>query len=176
MILPWDAACYIAAQFLGGVGGVLLAKLFLGATLTHPAVNYVVTVPGPAGAGVAFAAETAIAGGMMLMVLFVTNTPKLARYTGLFAGLLVCLYITFEAPLSGMSINPARTVASAWPSGIWTGGWIYFTAPVLGMLLAAQVYLAAMDSVPTACPKLHHSSKQSCIFCKGKSIKATNPP
>ena len=60
-----------------------------------------------------------------LTVLFVTNTPGIARYGGLFAGTLVFLYITFEAPLSGMSINPARTVASAVPSGIWTGGWIF---------------------------------------------------
>jgi aquaporin Z len=55
---------------------------------------------------------------MMLMVLAVTNAPKLAPFTGWFAGTLVFLYPTFEAPLSGMSVNPARTAASAWPSGI----------------------------------------------------------
>ena len=103
---------------------------------------------------------------MMLMVLIVTNTAKVARFAGLFAGTLVFLYITFEAPLSGMSINPARTVASAVPSGIWTGGWIYFTAPVLGMLLAAQVYGLISGSSPRACPKLHHGTKQRCIFCR----------
>lgn len=102
---------------------------------------------------------------MLFMVLSITNTPSLARFTGLFAGLLVFLYITFEAPLSGMSINPARTFASALPSGIWTGGWIYFTAPVLGMLLAAQLYGVVKNSPPHACPKLHHGEKQNCIFC-----------
>jgi aquaporin Z len=110
-------------------------------------------------------AEVGIACGMMLMVLFVTNTPKLARFTGLFAGALVFLYITFEAPLSGMSINPARTVASAVPSGIWTAGWIYFAAPVLGMLLAAQVFRSVSNSSPSTCPKLHHGTTQRCIFC-----------
>jgi aquaporin Z len=164
-VMPGDAAFYIAAQFVGGVCGVLVSKVLLGAVLAHPSVSYVTTVPGPAGAGVAFVAETAIACGMMLMVLFVTNTPKIARFTGLFAGALVFLYITFEAPLSGMSINPARTAASAVPSGIWTSGWIYFTAPVLGMLLAAQVYRVASDSPPRACPKLHHGTKERCIFC-----------
>jgi len=134
----------------------------------------VATVPGPAGAGVAFIAETAIACGMMLMVLFVTNTPKFARFTGVFAGTLVFLYITFEAPLSGMSINPARTAASALPSGVWTSGWIYFTAPVLGMLLAAQVYCVASNSPPRACPKLHHGTKQRCIFC-GHPDETTAP-
>jgi aquaporin Z len=164
-IQSWDAAFYIAAQFIGGVCGVLLSKLLLGPIIAHPSVSYVTTVPGPAGAGVAFIAEAAIACGMMLMVLFATNAPKLAQFTGLFAGILVFLYITFEAPLSGMSINPARTVASALPSGIWTAGWIYFAAPVIGMLLAAQAYRGGRISSLAACPKLHHGTKQRCIFC-----------
>jgi aquaporin Z len=164
-IPPWDAAFYVVAQFIGGVGGVWISKWLLGAVIAHPAVNYVTTVPGPSGAGVAFVAETAIACGLMLMVLFVTNTPKLARFTGLFAGALVFLYITFEAPLSGMSMNPARTFASALASGIWTGYWVYVVAPVLGMLLAAQLQGIASNAAPRACPKLHHGSKQRCIFC-----------
>lgn len=164
-IAPWDAAFYIAAQFIGGVGGVVFAKLLLREVIAHPSISYVATTPGSAGAGVAFVAEAAIACGMMLMVLFVTNTPKLARFAGLFAGTLVFLYIAFEAPLSGMSMNPARTVASALPSGIWTSGWIYFTAPVLGMFLAAQLYRLTGGAVPHACPKIHHGTKQRCIFC-----------
>jgi len=164
-MMPWDATFYIAAQFVGGIGGVLLSKLLLGQIIAHQSVSYVATVPGPGGVRIAFAAETTIAVGMMLMVLFATNTPKLARYTGLFAGIFVAFYITFEAPLSGMSMNPARTFASALPSGIWTSGWIYFTAPLLGMLLAAALFRATNHSTRLACPKLHHGVKQRCIFC-----------
>jgi aquaporin Z len=164
-ILPWDAVFYILAQFIGGLGGIFVSNLALGNVLAHPSVTYVVTVPGPGGAGLAFAGEAAIACGMMLMVLYATNTPKLARYTGIFAGALVALYITIEAPLSGMSMNPARTFASAFPSGIWTHGWIYFTAPILGMLLAAQLFRSFHGLNPLACPKLQHGSKQRCIFC-----------
>jgi aquaporin Z len=164
-IMPWDAAFYITAQFIGGVSGVLLSKLLLGGIIAHPSVSYVATIPGPAGANAAFVAEAVIACGMMLMVLFVTNTPGIARYTGLFGGTLVFLYITFEAPLSGMSINPARTVASALPSGIWTSGWIYFTAPILGMMLAAQLHGVLKHSPSHACPKLQHGASQRCIFC-----------
>jgi aquaporin Z len=102
---------------------------------------------------------------MMLVVLYATNTPKLARFTGLFAGALVALYITFEAPLSGMSMNLARTFASALPSGIWTSGWIYFTAPLVGMFVAAGLFRTANTSTRLACPKLHHGTKQRCIFC-----------
>jgi aquaporin Z len=164
-IMPRDAAFYIVGQFLGGVGGVLFARLLLGRIIAHPSVSYVATVPGPAGAGVAFAAEATIACGMMLMVLFATNAPGVARFTGLFTGALVFVYITFEAPLSGMSINPARTAASALPSGIWTSGWVYFSAPVLGMLLAAQLHGIIAASPTRACPKLHHGTRQRCIFC-----------
>jgi aquaporin Z len=164
-ITPWDAAFYITAQFAGGVCGVLLSRLLLGQIIGHPSVNYVMTVPGPAGVGVAFLAEMLMACGMMFMVLFVSNTPNLARFTGFLAGVLVFLYITFEAPFSGMSINPARTAASAIPGGNWKAGWIYFTAPLLGMLLAAEIYKAFAHSKNLACPKLYHGSKQRCIFC-----------
>jgi len=77
----------------------------------------------------------------------------------------VATFISVESPLSGMSINPARTFASALPSGIWTSGWIYLAAPVLGMLLAAQVYRGFSSSSHLACPNLHHDTKQRCIFC-----------
>lgn len=164
-IKAWDAAFYMAAQIIGGVVGVLFSKVVLGGIIAHPSVSYVATVPGNAGIGVAFTAELFIACGMMLMVLFVSNTPKLAGFTGLFAGTLVFLYITFEAPLSGMSINPARTLASALPSGIWTSLWIYFTAPLLGMFLAAEIYHAVKGLDHLACPKLQHGTKQRCIFC-----------
>lgn len=161
----WDALFYPIFQTLGGIAGVLLVKFTLGSIFTDAPVSYVVTVPGQAGVTTAFIAETAIACGMMLMVLFMTNTPKLARFTGLFGGALVFLYITFEAPLSGMSINPARTVASALPSGVWTSGWIYFVAPLAGMLLAVEIYRALRKGAQVACAKWNHDPRQRCIFC-----------
>jgi aquaporin Z len=164
-VAKWDAVFYIAAQFIGGLLGVLLTKAALGMTFTHPNVNYVVTVPGAAGVAAAFVGEALIACGMMLMILLVTNTPKLARWTGVFAGTLVALYITFEAPYSGMSINPARTVASALPSGVWTAGWIYFVAPIGGMMLAVEIFRALRKGAQVACAKLNHDLRHRCIFC-----------
>jgi aquaporin Z len=125
----------------------------------------VVTVPGDGGAGVAFLAEIGISNVLMLTVLFVSNTPKLARYTGLFVGLLVFLYITFEAPLSGMSSNPARSFASAFISDNWTAWWVYFVAPPLGMLAAAQTYLWLRGKAAVHCAKMHHQNNKRCIFC-----------
>jgi aquaporin Z len=162
-VAPWDAAGYAAAQTLGGAAGVALAALALGGAVAHPAVNHVATVPGPAGLTAAFAAEVVIAFVLMTVVLVVSNTPRLARYTGLCAGALVATYITIEAPLSGMSLNPARTLASALSAGVWTGWWIYLAAPPLGMLLAAESYLRLVRPA-IACAKLHHDNPQRCIF------------
>jgi aquaporin Z len=93
-VAPWDAAFYIIAQFIGGTLGVLGMALVLDSTFTDPPVAYVATVPGPAGVWVAFVAELLISMGLMLMVLFVSNTERIARFTGLCAGCLVALYIT----------------------------------------------------------------------------------
>jgi aquaporin Z len=159
-----DAAFYIAAQIVGGIGGILVGRALLNPILAHKSVNYVVTIPGDAGTVAAFISEAVLAFLMMSMVLKATNTPTLALYTGLFAGTLVFLFITFESPISGMSINPARTLGSAIPSGIWTGLWIYLTAPLLGMLSAAQLFIC-LKQRPTACPKYFHGNRQRCIFC-----------
>jgi aquaporin Z len=161
----WDARFYILFQFAGALSGVLVAAWILGQMLIgDPAVNYAVTVPGRHGRWAAFAAETAISCGLMLMVLTVSNRPALNRYTGLCAGALVATYITLEAPLSGMSMNPARTLASALPAGVWTDLWIYFLAPPLGMLLAAEVYVLAKGEQSVLCCKLHHDNDSRCIF------------
>lgn len=164
-VQPWDAIFYVAAQFIGGILGVLFSKKLLGNIIAHPSVSYVVTVPGSAGVAIAFLAEAMISWGLMFTVLWSSNTPQTARYTGLFAGALVFLYITLEAPFSGMSINPARTVASAVPSGIWTALWLYFAAPILGMLLAAETYGATMGLRHVSCAKLNHQTDRRCIFC-----------
>jgi aquaporin Z len=102
----------------------------------------------------------------MLTVLMVSNTRRLARYTGLFAGLLVATYISIEAPLSGMSMNPARTLGSALFAGDWTALWIYFIAPPTGMLLAAELYLRQRGPRAVFCAKLHHQNDRPCIFCE----------
>jgi len=162
-IPPWDAFFYVIFQFLGGLAGVWLMVLLLGKYFTEAPVTYVVTVPGPDGLLVAFAGEFIIAVIMMTMIMVVSNRPSISRFTGLFAGLLIMSYVTFEAPLSGFGMNPARTFASAWPSGIWTALWIYFIAPPLGMLLAAQAYLYVKDHESILCCKLHHHGH--CIYC-----------
>jgi len=163
-VAPWDAVFYVAAQFAGGILGTLAAASVLGNVIEDPRVDFAVTLPGHGGAWVAFAAELAITFVLMTTILVVSNTKRLARHTGLFAGGLVALYITFEAPLSGMSMNPARTFGSAVGAADYTALWVYFLAPVSGMLLAAEVYLRAGRERTAHCAKLHHENDHRCIF------------
>jgi len=164
-IRGWDALFYIASQFTGAAVGVSLVALVLGKAVSDPAVRYVVTTPGPRGPWVALLAEFVIATILMSAVLYFSNHHRLAGYTGLVAGLLVATYITLEAPFSGMSMNPARSFGSALPPMIWNGLWVYLTAPPLGMLFAAELYLWRRGRQAVKCCKLHHDNNKRCIFC-----------
>ena len=162
-IRPWDALFYIFAQFTGGVLGVLVASLLIGMAIAHPTVHYAVTAPN-AGWKIAFLAEVIISFLLFLTVLVVSNTKNLGRYTGFFSGALVATYITFESPLSGMSMNPARSFASAFPAHAFDGLWIYFLAPPIGMLLAAELYVRFRSANAVYCAKYHHHNGKRCIF------------
>jgi aquaporin Z len=171
----WDTAFYAAAHFIGGLLGVVLSALVLGELLAHPSVRYAVTVPGMVGVGVAFLAEVVISFLQMSVILRFSNNPRLAHFTGLFAGTLIATYIGLEAPYSGMSMNPARTFASAVPAQIWTALWLYFTAPPLGMLLAAELYVRQYGIHKVFCAKLHHHNDKRCIFhCNWKQLSVAH--
>jgi len=163
-IEPIDGLLYMVLQFVGGVTGVLLARAVLREWIAHPSVNYVVTRPGRYGELWAFVAELMMALILMSVILWVSNTRELNRYTGLFAGTLVMIYISVEAPISGMSLNPARTFGSAFAAQVWSSIWIYFTAPPMGMLLAAELYLRLRGRDRVLCAKLHHENTERCIF------------
>jgi len=171
-VAKWDAVFYIAAQFLGGAAGAIAAARLLHPRTAHVSVNYVVTLPGAWGPLAAFAAEMIIAFVLMLVISHVSNHAKLHKLTGLCAGALVAAYITIEAPISGMSMNPARTFASAFAGNSWTSLWVYFTAPLIGMLAAAEVYVRKQGISRVGCPKLHHDNAKRCIFCGKPAIES----
>jgi aquaporin Z len=159
-----DAFFYVLAQFVGASAGVFLSGVFLRNWISHPSVNYAITVPGTAGTAAAFAAELTISFFLMTVILFVSNSKSLPAFTGILAGILIATYITLEAPLSGMSMNPARTVGSALSSHVWKGWWVYFAAPPMGMLAAAELYRRWRGASGVICAKLHHQNDKRCIF------------
>lgn len=178
-VRAWDAVFYILFQFMGALAGVRLAKAILGQRIRHEAVNYAATVPGRHGVSVAWIAEFVITFGMMSMVLLSTNHAGSAPYTGIFAGLLVAVYIAVEAPLSGMSMNPARTLGSAIHARSYRGLWVYFTAPPLAMLCAAGMYVGIFGRSSVYCAKMNHTGGQPCGFnCRIEQMPGwkMNPP
>jgi len=153
-----DAFFYGVFQVAGAIAGVALAWLLFGDALAHPRTHFAATLPA-AGILPALAAEFAISFLLMTVVLRVSGS-RFARWTGACAGLLVAIYIFAEAPISGMSMNPARSLASALGAGDLRALWIYFLAPPLGMLSAALLHRGA------GCAKLHHAPGVRCIFCE----------
>lgn len=164
-IRPMDAAGYVLAQVCGGVLGVVIAAALMRGMFTEPPVAYAVTRPGPWGAAAAWGAEFLMAAGMMTTVLIVSNTKRLARFTGAIAGCVVASYITIEAPVSGMCLNPARYLASAVPAWDLSGLWLYLSAPVLGMLTGAEVVRRVRGRNAVHCCKLNHEHKGTCVHC-----------
>ena len=166
-----DAVMYVAAQGLGGLVGIAIATWVLAELPAHPSVNYVATVPGASGAGVAALAELSISCGLMLAVLVFSNHPRLAKCTGIAAGTLVCAYVVFESPLSGMSMNPARSLGPAVLAGTLDSMWVYVFGPAVGMLIAAEIYQRVGGAALVRCAKLHHASHLPCIHC-GSGVAA----
>jgi aquaporin Z len=158
-IAPLDAAGFVAGQFIGGAFGVLVAAVLLGGAAhdTHYAVN----TPGPYGILPAWVAEFAIA-LLLVFVVFTVNRTRLVKFTGCFAAALTWTYITFESPISGTGVNAARTFASSLFSNIWTGWWIYFTAPPLGMLAGVELLRLLGRKQESLCGKLAHHP--TCFF------------
>lgn len=160
---PWDSFFYVLAQFIGGLTGVKLVAVLWGHLFTDAPVHYIVTVPGKWGIGTAFVAELLMAFALMLMVLIVSNHQRWFRLTGIFAGLMLATYITLAAPISGPSLNPARSFASALSAQVWTAFWIYYFAPPLAMMVAVELYLRSTRANPRKlCGRLCPNSETPC--------------
>jgi len=135
-----DAIFYTIFQFAGGSLGMYLIAILLPGWMKHPDINYIITIPGAAGTTVAFIMEFLISFILISVVLFMGTKKQWDKYTPYVVSCLIVLFITFEAPFSGMSMNPARTFASAVVAGQWQSFWLYCTAPVLGMLAGLFLY------------------------------------
>jgi len=153
-----DAGFYIGAQFVGAVLGVLVFATVMPSWASVPQVNYIVTAPGSWGYVGAFGAEFGITFAMMLIVLESSNRPQLKRYTGLFCGTFLAFLILVESPISGTSLNPARSTGSAVIAGGWYHLGLYFIAPPLGAQLAVLAFRRGNKTRRVACAKLHHAA------------------
>jgi aquaporin Z len=170
---PRDAVIYVVVQFAGALVGAYAAGLAWG-KLVSAGVQYAATVPGPgySDAG-ALAAETAITFLLVFTIFVCINKPRLAPRTGIICGVLVALLVMIEAPVTGTSLNPARTLGPAVLVPLYTSIWVYFVGPIAGALLAVAAYRGQWGK-QTVCAKLYHTEKYPCPFetCNYRLVSA----
>jgi aquaporin Z len=129
--VPW----YIAAQCGGAIGAAFILRTVLG-----PAGHLGSTIPA-IGAGGAFAVEFFLSFALMLVIVAVATDERVAvGFAPLAIGLTVGFCALFGGTITGASMNPARSLGPAIAGGEWQDHWLYWVAPVTGMLFAAQFY------------------------------------
>lgn len=129
-----DAIFYIIFQMIGAAIGVLFIYLVMPHYFSSEPIDYIVTKPYAPSITTTFIAEFIISFILITVVLYSNTNKKLSAYTATFVAILITLFITFEAPFSGMSMNPARTFGSAIIANQWPSFWLYCLAPPLGMI------------------------------------------
>jgi aquaporin NIP len=131
-----DAAVYVAAQLAGATAGALL----LAAAWPDDPANLGATVPS-VGAGAALLYEIFLTAILMFVIVAVaTDTRAVGAGAALAIGGAVGLDALFGGPITGASMNPARSFGPALVSGSWTDFWIYLAGPVIGAALGAVAY------------------------------------
>lgn len=159
-----DSFGYILAQFAGAVTGVgLLFGVLFGLLGWSDGVAAGATRPGSGYAlPLVFLAEIVITFLLMFSILLVSNKRSIAKFTPAVAGTLVMLMVWIESPISGTSLNAARSFAPALYSGIWEHHWIYWAAPIMGAQIAALAYRFLPGLGPVLCCKLYHTDRYHC--------------
>lgn len=131
---PWRRVPgYLLAQLAGGVGATLFLRLVFG-----PGGSFGATVPGHGITSIqALAVETVLTTGLVNTIL---GTASGARNVGTNGAIAVGGYIAlaglWAGPVSGASMNPARSLASDLVRGDFSTSWIYIVGPLLGALIA----------------------------------------
>lgn len=142
-----DACGYTLAQ----LAGALAASGVVAALFAQPALHSSLGVTRPSGSVVqAFVLEVVLTWILMLVILAVSSG---AKERGLLAGVAIGAVVAFEAlvggPISGASMNPARSLGPALVSGELAHAWLYVAAPLVGALLAVPV--CRLTCAPACC-------------------------
>ena len=138
--LPWArVAPYVAAQCAGAIAAAVVLREILG-----PVASVGATLP-TVGIWQSFGLEVLLTGFLLLAVMaVVSGSAEFRRFSGIIVGGVVALEAMWAGPLTGASMNPARSLGPALASGELGSLWIYLTAPVVGAIVAAVLYQALL--------------------------------
>lgn len=133
-------APYIAAQIVGGIAASALAV-----TLFGKVANLGATLPS-GDIMQSFGLEIVLTFFLVFVIIsVVTGAKELGVMAGLIIGGTIAMDIFFGGPVSGASMNPARSIGPALVSGNMTALWIYLAGPVIGALVAVGVFKAVVE-------------------------------
>jgi aquaporin NIP len=146
---PREAVVYIGAQLAGATGGALA----LLAVWTDKPAHLGSTVPS-VGGGSAFVYELVLTAVLMFVIMAVaTDTRAVGAAAAIAIGGTVGLDALFGGPVTGASMNPARSFGPALVSGTWTDFWVYIAGPVAGAAAGALAYQLIRG--PAAAPEAY---------------------
>ncbi len=154
---------YSASQFLGALAGAAVVKFLWGRLAAS--VDVGVTMPAtwiaPAGAAVV---ELLITGSLLGVILFFSSHAKLHQWTGLAAGVWVALLVFAESPVTGTSLNPARSLGPAIVANDYRDLWVYFVGPLTGAAATAVLWKSVVSGWwrHPLCAKLFHTDRYPC--------------
>jgi MIP family channel proteins len=134
---------YWTAQVVGATLAAATLRLLLG-DVAHLGA----TLPaGSGGAWQSFGLEALLTFFLMFVIMaMATDTRAVGQAAALAIGATVGLEALFAGPISGASMNPARSLGPALVSGTWTSQWVYVLAPLLGAVAGAYVYRWLRDA------------------------------
>jgi MIP family channel proteins len=149
---PWrETPLYIAGQLTGALAGAWTLQLLFG-----PVAKLGSTLP--AGSALqSFGLEILLTAVLMYVIIAVaTDTRAVGELAALAIGFTVALDALWGGPISGASMNPARSLGPALISGTWSDQWLYVAGPLIGALLGALLYqfsrVPATTSATTPAP------------------------
>lgn len=169
----YDIGGYIIGQFIGAIIGAAFLVLVWGKYATS--VRNGMTLPGQNYSIMdAFLAEVLMTFLLVLSIFIFVSSYRLMRWTPLMTWLLVATMVWLEAPVSGASMNPARSIGPALVSCLWQNQWLYCIAPLLGAMLAVGGFrLVTIGERDILTCKLFHVPRYRSIF---KNVKAPHRP
>jgi aquaporin Z len=160
---------YIGAQLIGAVIGSLPLLLW-GAM--GKSVAFGATLPGPGYTlPTVFLGEVITTFTMISLLAVFLGFRKIRPFTPAIFPPLYAIMVWAEAPISGTSTNPARTLGPAIVSGQWQGWWIYWAGPLVGMFLAILVFSFLAKRIEVA--KLYHFESDRRRIFRTMRIRST---
>ena len=139
-IEPMMAGVYIVAQLVGAMAGAYLLSFVFPDPIFSAARGGGQFISLDITGTQAFIAEVVATFFFVLVVFGTAVDPKAPRVGGLAIGFAITAGILAIGPITGGSMNPARSFGPAVASGVYEGQVIYWTAPILGAILAALLY------------------------------------